>query len=85
MKYEDCKIVSRIIDRALAPTHSILNGVKGKKTFLQTAHHLSRCKKVRNCGPGFILYKAMQSVPTSIWDEPFELSGGVRSTYYPSK
>ena len=84
-RYEGCKIVSRIIDRSLAPTHSILNGVKGKKSFLQTAHKLSRDKTVRNCGPGFILYKAMQSVPAEVWNNPFELSGDVRSTYYPSK
>ena len=84
-RYEGCKIVSRIIDRSLAPTHSILNGVKGKKSFLQTAHKLSRDQAVRNCGPGFILYKAMQSVPAEVWNKTFELSGDVRSTYYPSK
>mmetsp|Transcript_5815 Transcript_5815/g.8440 ORF Transcript_5815/g.8440 Transcript_5815/m.8440 type:complete len:531 (-) Transcript_5815:323-1915(-) len=85
MKYENCKIVSRIIDRALAPTHNILTGIKGKKAFLQTTHNLSRDKKVRNCGAAYILYKAMQSVNADVWDKPFELSGAVRNTYYPSK
>ena len=85
-KYDGAKIASRIIDRALQPTHSILAGEKGKKSFLYACHTLSRDKIVRNCGPAYILWKAMQTSPDKVWDAPFELTGEKSATsYYPTK
>lgn len=84
-KYEGAKIVTRIIDRALQPTWNILAGEKGKRVFVNTSHELSRDKTVRNCGPAYILWKAMKAVPDEIWDKPFELSDEKRTSYYPTK
>jgi len=84
-KYDGAKIVTRIVDRALQPTWGILAGEPGKNVFRRMSHELSRDKTVRNCGPGYILWKAMKSVSDDVWDKPFELSGGKSSTYYPTK
>ncbi len=84
-KYKGAKIVTQIIDRALKPTWGILSGESGKNSFRNVSHELSRDSKVRNCGPGYILWKAMQSAPDHIWDKPFELSGEKKTSYYPTK
>ena len=84
-KYNGVKIVTRIIDRAIQPTWGILAGEKGKIVFCRVSHELSRDRYCQNCGPGYILWKAMESVPDEIWDKPFELSDGRKTTYYPSK
>ncbi|KAL7541126.1 hypothetical protein ACHAXR_010658 [Thalassiosira sp. AJA248-18] len=84
-KYNGAKIVTRIIDRAFAPTWGILAGESGQKVFKRVSHALSRDKTARNCGPGFILWKAMKSVPDDVWDKPFESSGERKATYYPTK
>jgi hypothetical protein len=74
-KCKGAKIVTRIMDRALQPTWGILSGESGKRAFRNVSHELSRDNKVRNCGPGYILWKAMQSAPDDVWEKPFELSG----------
>ncbi|KAL3780513.1 hypothetical protein ACHAW5_007159 [Stephanodiscus triporus] len=84
-KYKGAKIVTQIVDRALQPTWGILAGEFGKNAFRNVSHELSRDSKVRNCGPGYILWKAMQSAPDEVWDKPFELSGEKRTSYYPTK
>jgi hypothetical protein len=84
-KYKGAKIVTQIVDRALQPTWGILAGESGKNAFRNVSHELSRDGKVRNCGPGYILWKAMQSAPDEVWDKPFELSGEKRTSYYPTK
>ena len=84
-KYDGAKIVTRVIDRALQPTWSILAGTKGKRAFVNTSHELSRDKTVRNCGPAYVLWKAMKAVPDEVWDKQFELSGERKTSYYPTK
>ena len=84
-KYKGCKIVTGIIDRALRPTWGILSGEKGNSAFRRASEDLCRCINVRNCGPGFVLWKAMQAAPDEIWDKPFDLSGESKTSYYPSK
>ena len=85
-KYDGAKVVSRIVDRALAPTQGILAGEPGHKAYRRTAHELRRDKTVRNCGPGYVLWKAMRAVPDDVWDKPFVLAdAGKATTYYPSK
>lgn len=84
-KYDGAKIVTRIVDRALQPTWGILAGEPGKNLFCRVSHDLSRDKTVRNCGPAYILWRAMKSVRDDVWDKPFELGGGKATTYYPTK
>jgi hypothetical protein len=84
-KYKGCKIVTGIIDRALRPVWGILSSEKGNSAFRRASEDLCRCISVRNCGPGYILWKAMQVVPDEIWDKPFDLSGESKTSYYPSK
>lgn len=80
------KIVSRVIDQSLQPTLGILYGVTGNGPFRRELHRLSRNASVRNCGPGFILKKAMQCVPGEVWDEPFSTKNGDKAVqFYPSK
>ncbi|KAL9191368.1 hypothetical protein ACHAXT_001074 [Thalassiosira profunda] len=84
-RYKGAKIVTRIMDQSLQPTWGILAGERGKNAFRNAQHKLSRDNAVRNCGPGYVLWKAMQVVPDDVWDKPFELSGAKTTTYYPSK
>mmetsp|Transcript_17597 Transcript_17597/g.38106 ORF Transcript_17597/g.38106 Transcript_17597/m.38106 type:complete len:550 (+) Transcript_17597:129-1778(+) len=84
-KYDGAKIVTRIIDKALQPTWGILAGEPGQKAFRRVSHELSRDKTARNCGPGYILFRAMKSVSDDVWDKPFESSGEKETTYYPTK
>ena len=84
-KYQGAKIVTRIIDRALQPTWGVLAGEHGQKGFRRVSHELSRNKEVRNCGPGYILWKAMKAVPDDVWDKPFELTEDRKTDYYPTK
>lgn len=82
----DAKIVSRVIDQSLQPTLGILYGVAGNSPFRRELHRLSRDLTVRNCGPGFILKKAMECVPCEIWDRPFSTSNDDKSVqFFPSK
>lgn len=83
-KYKGAKIVTRIMDRALQPTWGILAGEPGKGVFRRVSHELSRDVTARNCGPGYILWKAMQSIPAEVWDKPFQLSNERSSKYYPT-
>jgi tRNA-dihydrouridine synthase A len=83
-KYKGAKIVTRIMDRALQPTWGILAGLPGRGVFRRVSHELSRDATARNCGPGYILWKAMQSIPADVWDKPFELSDEQTTTYYPT-
>lgn len=70
-KCPGAKILSRSIDRCLKPTFGILYGMRGNNNFRRELHRLSRDMQVRNCGPGFILRKAMESVKSEVWDMDF--------------
>ncbi len=78
----DTKIVSRVIDQSLQPSLGILYGVSGNGPFRRELHRLSRDSTVRNCGPGFILKKAMQCVPPEIWDQPFCTTNGDKGVQF---
>jgi hypothetical protein len=84
-KYKGCKIVTGIIDRALRPTWGILSNQKGNSAFRRFSEELCRCSSVRNCGPGYILWKAMRAAPDEIWDKSFDVSGESKTSYYPSR
>mmetsp|Transcript_49 Transcript_49/g.119 ORF Transcript_49/g.119 Transcript_49/m.119 type:complete len:595 (-) Transcript_49:60-1844(-) len=85
-KSPGAKIVSRVIDRALQPTLGILFGLPGNSKFRRELHRLSRDMEIRNCGPGYILKRAMMCVSKDVWDRPFVLNDGSRvAQYVPSK
>ena len=65
------KISSRIVDRALKPIHGIFFGLQKNRSFRRACDELSRDTSIRNCGPGFILRKAMETMPAMILDQHF--------------
>ena len=65
------KISSRVIDRALKPISGIFFGLPSSKAFRRACDKLSRDLRVRNCGPGFIVRKAIEIVPCALLDQDF--------------
>ena len=65
------KIAARIVARSLKPVQGIFNGVPRSRAFRRTCDRLGRDPSVRNCGPGFILRKAMEAIPASVLDQDF--------------
>lgn len=70
---ESCeiKIPSGIIDRSLKPVLGVFYNKPMSKAYRKECDRLSRDKKVRNCGPGYILRKAFSIMPNELLDEPF--------------
>ena len=83
IKIGKAKIVSGIIDCAIKPTFGILFGQRGNTQYRRELHRLSRDTTVRNCGPAYILRKAMSSIPEEVWERPFELNE--TSSYIPTR
>ena len=65
------KIGSRVIDRSLKPILGIFFGRPKSKLFRRECDRLSRDKYVRNCGPGYIVRKALRAMPDELVDEQF--------------
>ena len=66
------KISSRIVGRSLKPVQGMFYNIpKYSKHFCRVCDALGQDTTIRNCGPGFILRKAMQSIPEDILDEEF--------------
>ena len=65
------KISSRVVDRSLKPIQGIFFGLPKSKLFRRECDRLSRNKEVRNCGPGYIIRKALTVMPDEILDENF--------------
>lgn len=65
------KIASRVIDRSLKPILGIFFGRPKSKLFRRECDRLSRDKYVRNCGPGYIVRKALSAMPDELVDEQF--------------
>ena len=65
------KITSRVVDRSLKPVLGIFFRQPGSKTFRRECDLLSRDTEVRNCGPAFILYKALQVMKPEVLDQDF--------------
>lgn len=69
------KISSRIIGRSLKPVQGMFHNVpKYSKLFRRVCDALGQDTSIRNCGPGFILRKAMQSIPNEVLDREFVLN-----------
>jgi len=54
------KISSKVIDRSLKPVLGIFFNLPRSKTFRRACDRLSRNLRIRNCGPGYILRKAIK-------------------------
>jgi tRNA-dihydrouridine synthase len=65
------KITSRAIGRCLKPVRGLFFGLRGGKQFRLECDRLNRDRKVRNCGPGYILRKVMSDLPEELLDAPF--------------
>jgi len=65
------KIASRIIARSLKPIQGLFAGIPNTRIFRRTCDDLAQNSKVRNCGPGYIVRKAMESITDEILDKEF--------------
>jgi hypothetical protein len=65
------KITSRIVGRALKPIRGMFYGLPKSKIFLQTCDRLGQDMRIRNCGPGFLLRKALEVMPDELMDQEF--------------
>eukprot|EP00551_Chaetoceros_affinis_P009510 CAMPEP_0203670792 /NCGR_PEP_ID=MMETSP0090-20130426/6777_1 /ASSEMBLY_ACC=CAM_ASM_001088 /TAXON_ID=426623 /ORGANISM="Chaetoceros affinis, Strain CCMP159" /LENGTH=511 /DNA_ID=CAMNT_0050535735 /DNA_START=98 /DNA_END=1633 /DNA_ORIENTATION=- len=65
------KISSRVIDRSLKPILGLFFGRPKSKLFRRECDRLSRDKNVRNCGPAYIIRKAMSKMPSALLEEEF--------------
>ncbi|CAB9530851.1 dihydrouridine(20/20a) synthase [Seminavis robusta] len=65
------KISSCVMDRCFKPVYGVFFGIPGSRTFRRAIDVNSRDQKRRNCGPAFLLRKAMQVMPSELLDQPF--------------
>ena len=69
-KKTSIKIYQGIVDRCLRPTHGIFFGLKGCRQFRRACDKNCRDPIMRNCGPAFLLRKALQAMPEEVLDQP---------------
>mmetsp|Transcript_31331 Transcript_31331/g.62102 ORF Transcript_31331/g.62102 Transcript_31331/m.62102 type:complete len:153 (-) Transcript_31331:35-493(-) len=65
------KVSSKIVGRSLKPVATMLHGMPNQKAFKKALDRLGQDKKIRNCGPGFILRKAMETVQPGLLEKDF--------------
>ena len=65
------KITRKIVDRAIKPIRGIFFGKRNSKSFRSECERLSRDLRIRNCGPGVIVKKALKVIAPEILNEPF--------------
>ena len=70
------KMVSSVIDRPLKPILGVFAGLPGNAKFRREIHRLSRDMNVRNCGPGYVLRKAIECISDDILDAEFARCDG---------
>lgn len=70
-KSKKSKITGPDIAKCLKPVQGIFHGIPSSRVFRRVCDKLGQDSKIRNCGPGYILRKAMQSVPPDILDQEF--------------
>jgi hypothetical protein len=68
------KISNRIIGRCFKPIRGLFYALPGGKVFLHTLDKTARDKSIRNCGPGYILRRVMEQVPSELLDQDFIFS-----------
>jgi hypothetical protein len=69
------KITSQVVDRSLRPFLGMFFQQPGAKPFRRACHVASRDLRIRNCGPAFILQRAVveSGLSSSVLDEPIGL------------
>jgi len=65
------KLTTAAIGRSLTPIRGLFFGVYGGKCFKTQCDKLAKDRRVRNCGPGYIVRKAMATIPAELLDVPF--------------
>jgi len=65
------KIHTRIIGRSFKPIRGLFYALPGSKVFLHTLDKLGRDASIRNCGPGYILRRVMEEIPSELLDQNF--------------
>lgn len=65
------KISSKLIGRCLKPVQGVFAGMPKSRIFRRTCDELGQDMAVRNCGPGYILRKAMTTIPDMVLDKEF--------------
>ncbi len=70
-EWKKVKISNTVIQRSLKPVNGVFYKMPRCKHFRQTIEKYSRDKKIRNCGPGYIIRKAMLVVSNETLDEDF--------------
>jgi tRNA-dihydrouridine synthase len=68
------KIHTRIIGRSFKPIRGLFHALPGSKVFLHSLDKLGRDATIRNCGPGYILRRVMEEIPSELLDQNFIFS-----------
>jgi tRNA-dihydrouridine synthase A len=70
----DLRIAKPVIDLAMKPVLGMFYGVKGgQKRWRQICHEVSCDDHIRNCGPAYVLRKAVDQMNPFLLDKEFEL------------
>jgi tRNA-dihydrouridine synthase A len=65
------KISTRVMDRSLKPVHNLFFSQPGAKAFRRACETLSRDTTIRNCGPAFVLLRAVAAtIAPDVLDQP---------------
>ena len=72
--HPDLRIAKPVIDLAMKPVLGMFYGVKGgQKRWRQICHDVSCDNSIRNCGPAYVLRKAVEQMSPALLDMDFEL------------
>ena len=69
---ERSDIPAPVIGRCLKPVQGLFHGIPGSRSFKRECDKLSCNTATHNCGPGYILRKAIQSVPLDVLHQNFD-------------
>ena len=82
-KQKKPRISNRLIGRCFKPIRGLFYGLPGGKVYLHTLDKVAGDKSIRNCGPGFVLRRVIDQLPSDLLDQDFILSearGDVQAT-----
>ena len=65
------RMSSKVIGRALKPVPGLFFGMPFVNAFRRRCDELVRDTRIRNCGPGFVLRRAMEFIPDEFLDQAF--------------
>lgn len=76
---QEPRITKPVIDLAMKPVLGMFYGVRGgQKRWRQICHEVSCDNKIRNCGPAYVLRKAVYLMTAELLDMDFELCKDVQ-------